>query len=63
MYLGLLLALLAWAEFLSDLLALLVVPIFVLYIDRFQVKPEERALMSLFGADYAAYKNRVRKWL
>jgi protein-S-isoprenylcysteine O-methyltransferase Ste14 len=63
MYLGLLLTLLAWAAFLSNLLALLVVPIFVLYIDRFQVKPEERALVSLFGAEYAAYKNRVRKWL
>jgi protein-S-isoprenylcysteine O-methyltransferase Ste14 len=61
MYLGLLLTLLAWAAFLSNLLALLVVPVFVLYIDRFQVKPEERALMSLFGAEYAAYKNRVRK--
>jgi protein-S-isoprenylcysteine O-methyltransferase Ste14 len=63
MYLGLLLTLLAWAAFLSNPLAVLWVPVFVLYINRFQITPEERVLSSLFGAEYAAYKNRVRRWL
>lgn len=63
MYLGLLLTLLAWAVFLSNLSALLFAPLFVLYINRFQINPEERVLSSLFGAEYANYKNRVRKWL
>jgi len=63
MYLSLLLYLLAWAVYLSNLLALLFVPMFVLYINRFQIRPEERALSSLFGQEYAAYKERVRRWL
>ena len=63
MYLSLLLYLLAWAAYLSSWLACLFVPAFVLYINRFQIKPEERALSSLFGVEYAAYKARVRRWL
>jgi protein-S-isoprenylcysteine O-methyltransferase Ste14 len=63
MYLGLLLDLLAWAVFLWDPLALAVLPFFVLYIHRFQIVSEERALSSLFGTEYAAYQHLVRRWL
>ncbi len=63
MYLSLLLYLLAWAAYLSNLLALLLLPVFVLYINQFQIKPEERVLSSLFSQEYAAYKGRVRRWL
>lgn len=63
MYLSLLLYLLAWAAYLSNWIALLFVPAFVLYINELQIKPEERALSALFGAEYASYKARVRRWL
>ena len=63
MYLSLLLYLLAWALYLSNWLALPFLPLFVLYINRFQIAPEERTLSSLFGPEYAAYKGRVRRWL
>ncbi|NPC56036.1 isoprenylcysteine carboxylmethyltransferase family protein [Caenimonas sp. S4] len=63
MYLSLLLYLLAWTSYLSSWLALLFVPVFVLYINELQIKPEERALSELFGAEYASYKARVRRWL
>jgi protein-S-isoprenylcysteine O-methyltransferase Ste14 len=63
MYLSLVLYLLAWAAYLSSWLALLVLPLFAMYIQRFQITPEERALSSLFGPEYAAYKQRVRRWL
>lgn len=63
MYLSLLLYLLAWGAYLSNLLPLLLLPVFVLYITRFQIRPEERALASLFGQEYAAYRERVRRWL
>ncbi len=63
MYLSLLLYLLAWAVYLSNVLVLLFLPVFVLYINQFQIKPEERVLSSLFGPEYAAYKGRVRRWL
>ena len=54
MYLSLLLYLLAWAVYLSNLLVFLFLPVFVLYINQFQIKPEERVLFSLFGREYAA---------
>jgi len=38
-------------------------PVFMLYINQFQIKPEERVLSSLFSQEYAAYKGRVRRWL
>jgi protein-S-isoprenylcysteine O-methyltransferase Ste14 len=63
MYLSLLLYLLAWAAYLSNWSALLFLPAFVLYINEFQIKPEERALSALFGPGYASYKARVRRWL
>jgi len=63
MYLGLALYLLGWAALLSNILALLFVPLFVCYINRFQINPEERALLALFGGEYTAYKKAVRRWL
>jgi protein-S-isoprenylcysteine O-methyltransferase Ste14 len=63
MYLSLVLYLVAWAVYLSNWLAVLLVPVFALYIDRFQIKPEERALSALYGSEYASYKSRVRRWL
>lgn len=63
MYVGLLLVLLGWAAYLANPLALVPIPLFVLYIGRFQIRPEERALAARFGEDYAAYCARVRRWL
>ena len=63
MYLGLALVLLGWAAFLSDVAALALVAGFVVYIDRFQIRPEERALASLFPHEYPAYVGRVRRWV
>jgi protein-S-isoprenylcysteine O-methyltransferase Ste14 len=38
-------------------------PAFVLYMTRYQIVPEERALSDRFGADYADYVASVRRWL
>jgi len=63
MYLGFLLVLLGWAVFLSNALAFLLLPTFNLYMNRFQIEPEEKALTSLFGQQFVAYRSRVRRWL
>jgi protein-S-isoprenylcysteine O-methyltransferase Ste14 len=63
MYLGMVLVLFAWAVYLASLWSLLGPIVFALYITRFQIVPEERALERLFGASFAAYKERVRRWL
>jgi protein-S-isoprenylcysteine O-methyltransferase Ste14 len=62
MYLGLLLTLVAWAVFLASPPTLVGVAVFVMYMNRFQIGPEERVLASLFGDTYAGYKARVRRW-
>jgi len=63
MYLGFLLVLLGWAVFLSNLFAYALVPVFVIYMHRFQIAPEERSLEKLFGTEFRAYKAKVRRWL
>ena len=63
MYFGLLLILTAWALYLSNVLPFLLLPVFISYINRFQIAPEERALTSLFGREFAAYQSRVRRWI
>lgn len=63
MYLGFLLALLGWAVFLANALALALIPAFVVYMNRFQIDPEERVLASLFEHEFSAYKARVRRWV
>jgi len=63
MYLGFLLVLVGWAIFLSNVLAFLPLPVFIVYMNRFQIEPEERVLTSLFGQAFAAYQSRVHRWL
>lgn len=63
MYVGLAAMLLAWAVYLGNAAAVLGVPAFVLYIDRFQIRPEERILAGIFGEEYAAYCRAVRRWI
>jgi protein-S-isoprenylcysteine O-methyltransferase Ste14 len=63
MYLGFLLVLIGWAVFLSNSLAFLLLPVFIFYMNRFQIEPEERALASLFGKEFITYESRVRRWL
>ena len=63
MYLGMLFVLFAWAVYLSSIWSLSGPLLFALYITVFQIVPEERVLGELFGAAYAEYKKRVRRWL
>lgn len=63
MYLGLVVLLVGWAVFLSSAWALAGPVIFVAYITRYQIVPEERALAAKFGDAYADYKAKVRRWL
>ena len=63
MYVGFLLVLTGWATFLAHPLPFLFLPVFVAYMNRFQISPEERALSAKFGDEYDRYKQGVRRWL
>lgn len=63
MYLGVLLVLLGWAVYLGNLLSILCTLVFIAYITRFQIIPEERLLHEKFEKEFLSYKSRVRRWL
>ncbi len=63
MYLGLFLVLAGWAIHLSNAVAFAGPLLFVLYMDRFQIAPEERALAARFGAAFEDYRRRTRRWI
>jgi len=63
MYLGMALILFGWAVWLGNPATVLVLPLFVAYMTRFQIIPEERALTATFGEVFAEYRRRVRRWL
>lgn len=62
-YLGMLLVLLGWAAYLTSPVALIPAVLFIPYLNRFQIAPEERALSTIFGHEYDGYARRVRRWL
>ncbi|USD48884.1 isoprenylcysteine carboxylmethyltransferase family protein [Vibrio sp. SCSIO 43153] len=63
MYVALLLVIIAVGLWWQHLSVILCSVLFVVYMNRFQIKPEERALERLFGEDYLDYKNQVRRWI
>lgn len=62
MYLGLTLLLIAWAVWLANPLATLILLCFVWWITKFQIEPEEEILREKFGKDYEEYQSRVGRW-
>ena len=62
-YLGMLLVMLGFGVALSSPGAFLTSVLFVLYLDRFQIAPEERALTDKLGQEYLDYRARVRRWI
>lgn len=64
MYVAMLLGLVAWGVYLANAVALLLAPAaFVTYLNRRQIPAEEHALAAAFGAQYAEYARRVRRWI
>jgi protein-S-isoprenylcysteine O-methyltransferase Ste14 len=63
MYVGLAFNLSAWCIYLDSPFALVGVAGFILYINAFQILPEERTLIKLFGDEYREYQSRVPRWL
>ncbi|MEI6894635.1 MAG: isoprenylcysteine carboxylmethyltransferase family protein [Colwellia sp.] len=63
MYVGFVAFLFAWASFLGSAWDLSLIAVYVAYIQRFQIIPEERALTKLFHNEFTDYKAQVRPWL
>ncbi|MBN2730853.1 MAG: isoprenylcysteine carboxylmethyltransferase family protein [Balneolaceae bacterium] len=63
MYLGFVFILSGWAFFRGSFYSLAIVAVFIFYMNRYQIKPEERELESIFGEQYVRYKKDVPRWL
>lgn len=63
MYLGDALLLTAWAVYLGTPVNVIWVAVFVLWLHKFQIPHEERALADSFGDAWHGYRTRVRRWL
>lgn len=63
MYLGMLLALVAWALWLGSAVALLAgPPLFVAWLNRGQIRAEEAALERIFGDAFRDFRDTVPRW-
>jgi protein-S-isoprenylcysteine O-methyltransferase Ste14 len=63
MYLGLATTLLGLAIFFGSIAMLLAPAVFFAVIDRILIPREEETMERIFGQDYVAYKDRVRRWI
>ncbi|MEO2279679.1 methyltransferase family protein [Pseudoalteromonas pernae] len=63
MYVGFLLMLFGWGVFLGNYVALIWLPVFVLYLNQHQIKPEEKVLQEIFKDEYVKYCTKVRRWI
>jgi protein-S-isoprenylcysteine O-methyltransferase Ste14 len=63
MYLAILLVLTGVAVYLGALSSLLVILLFIGYINSYQIVPEEKLLLEKFGDGYRQYAERVRRWI
>ncbi len=62
MYLGMLLILISITIRFNIYGGILIVGFFVYFITYFQILPEEKAMLKLFGDDFINYKNKTRRW-
>ena len=63
MYLGLLLVLVGISIILSLTGGFFFILLFILYINLFQIIPEENAMVDLFKDEFLEYKKNVRRWI
>ncbi|HET6528526.1 MAG TPA: isoprenylcysteine carboxylmethyltransferase family protein [Balneolaceae bacterium] len=63
MYLGFDIVLAAFGFYLSNFLSIALTALFILYMSKYQIQPEERVLESKFGDVFKEYKKQTRRWI
>ena len=63
MYVSFTLILMAWMVYLASITSVAGPVLYMLYITRFQIKPEERILQGIFGDAFTTYMQQTRRWL
>lgn len=63
MYLAMVLFLIGVSILCANFLAFFMIPLFMWFITKYQIKPEEEALTLIFKKDYEEYITKVRRWI
>lgn len=63
MYLGLSIAYVGEAGILHQIVPVLFLPLVIAYLNRVVLPIEEERLAGVFGAEYEAYRSKVRRWI
>lgn len=63
MYVGIAFVLLAWSCILLSPFSVVGVPMFIWYMNKYQIKAEEAALIKIFGDEYTHFKSNTKRWL
>lgn len=63
MYLGMLLIIISFALYKASIISLILIPLFIFYINKFQIEPEELEMRKKFGKEYEDYCKKVDRWI
>ncbi len=63
MYLGMLFLIMAYAIYNNNVIGCIIIPIFIFYINKFQIEPEEIEMRKKFGESFENYCKKVNRWL
>ena len=63
MYLGMLFLIMAYAIYNNNIFGCIVIPVFIFYINKFQIEPEEIEMRKKFGESFENYCKKVNRWI
>ena len=63
MYLGMLFLIIAYAIYNNNIIGCIIIPVFIFYINKFQIEPEEIEMRKKFGESFENYCKKVNRWL
>jgi len=63
MYLGMLFLIIAYTIYTNNVVGSITIPIFIFYINKFQIEPEEIEMRKKFGESFENYCKKVNRWI
>ena len=63
MYLGMLLIIISFALYNASIISIILIPLFIFYINKFQIESEEFEMRKKFGKEYEDYCKKVDRWI
>ena len=58
-----LLIIISFALYNASIISIILIPLFIFYINKFQIEPEEFEMRKKFGKEYENYCKKVDRWI